>query len=440
MRVLASLSANWKMFLSPDYSRTDKVGELYESEIFSRVQDGEGGEDRWINRLLIKPMGEERQRLEGFRPKHQNWRRRNKVPTLILNATTLNTGHNWQFTVSRMGESTASIDPEVDANERLRRMYYDEAPAPHKNVRLGRAVGASSCVPALFEPVVLKDLYRERTVRLVDGGVHDNQGIVGLLEQDCTVLLVSDASGQMGSEAVPSKSELGVLLRSNSILQARIRGSEFDDLKARRRASLLRGMMFIHLKQDLDADPVDWVGTEDPFEGSVDARPAARCGPLTSYGIQKDVQRLLAGIRTDLDSFSDAESYALMTSGYRMTEHSFPRCINGFPTAEANTEWAFLSVEKAMTQQEGSDKLKQLLKVGANIPFKIWMLSKPLKVLGIILGLVAVVGFVWIAVEYPTYALVTITVGMIASFVGITLATAILGQRVVGMFQFKESA
>ena len=40
-----------------------------------------------------------------FNPKRHNWRRRHKVPSLVLNATTMNTGHCWQFTTSSMGES-----------------------------------------------------------------------------------------------------------------------------------------------------------------------------------------------------------------------------------------------------------------------------------------------------------------------------------------------
>ena len=32
-----------------------------------------------------------------------NWRRKHKAPALVINATTLNTGHNWQFTASFMG-------------------------------------------------------------------------------------------------------------------------------------------------------------------------------------------------------------------------------------------------------------------------------------------------------------------------------------------------
>jgi len=50
----------------------------------------------------------------------------------------------------------------------------------------------------------------------VDGGVHDNQGIGRLLEQECSMVLVSDASGQMNSLRAPSGNILPVLTRSNS--------------------------------------------------------------------------------------------------------------------------------------------------------------------------------------------------------------------------------
>ena len=79
----------------------------------------------------------------------------------------------------------------------------------------------------MFEPLTLGGLYQDKIVRLVDGGVHDNQGTAALLEQGCTVLLVSDASGQMVAQDNPSKGLLGVPLRSNSILQARLRESQY---------------------------------------------------------------------------------------------------------------------------------------------------------------------------------------------------------------------
>ena len=125
---------------------------------------------------------------------------------LVLNATTLNTGHNWQFTATWMGEAATTIDNRIDGNDYLRRMYYSEAPAAYrKGVRLGHAVAASACVPGLFPALKLPKLYeRHPVVRLVDGGVHDNQGIAALLDQECSVIIVSDASGQMRSRGEPA--------------------------------------------------------------------------------------------------------------------------------------------------------------------------------------------------------------------------------------------
>ena len=126
-------------------------------------------------------------------------------------------------------EPPGDINAAIDSNERFRRMYYEEAPAAHqKKVRLGYAVGSSACVPGVFTPLRLKNLYPDRDVLLVDGGVHDNQGTASLLEQGCTVVLVSDASGQMNSEAHPSSGLVGVPLRSNSIMMSRVREAQLD--------------------------------------------------------------------------------------------------------------------------------------------------------------------------------------------------------------------
>ena|SRR6476620_8219020 len=61
------------------------------------------------------------------------------------------------------------------------------------------------------------------------------------------------------------------------------------------RSGLLRGFMFVHLKGDLEVDPIDWINCLDPYDASDDSRPASRRGPLTSYGIAKDMQELLSG-------------------------------------------------------------------------------------------------------------------------------------------------
>ena len=218
-----------------------------------------------------------------------------------------------------MGEPPISARSSVDCNDLLRRMYYlADAPDPYKKVRLGMAVSASACVPGLFDPVEMEGLYPRRSVRLVDGGVHDNQGVAGLLEQECSVLLVSDASGQMTSERKPGAEPLTVFKRTQDISMARIREAEFTELATLRRSSALSGLMFLHLKKDLDIQHVDWVNSQDPYDSSANPAKVRRGATLTTYGMPKDIQGELAGLRTDLDTFSDAEAYALMLSGYRM--------------------------------------------------------------------------------------------------------------------------
>lgn len=243
MRVLADFTANLRMIFAPhSYSRTQRAGELYEEEIYKRVADSNGTNPRYMDELLIRPAKDS----DNFAPKHDNWRRAAKVPMLILNATTLNTGHNWQFTATWMGEPPAAIETEIDSNDRLRRMYYEEAPAEYRQIRLDHAVAASACVPGIFDSP----------------------------------------------------------LRAFSIAQARVREAQFQELDARRRASLLRGLMFVHLKKDLPSASVNWVECEDPQEANEGVSFAESPGGLTSYGIRKDIQEQLAVIRTDLNSFT----------------------------------------------------------------------------------------------------------------------------------------
>lgn len=199
-RVAAEWTTNLKMLLLPNYSRTMRAGELYEREIFAKVDHGGKDKVRWLNELKIQPKGE----TAPFLPKDHNWRRNAKVPILILNATTLNTGHNWQFTATWMGEPPSGVDSEVDGNDRLRRMYYEDAPSQHRKVRLGHAVAASACVPGLFEPLALAKLYPNKVVRLVDGGVHDNQGIVGLLDQAALCCWSATRAGKWIRRIIPA--------------------------------------------------------------------------------------------------------------------------------------------------------------------------------------------------------------------------------------------
>ena len=426
-QIAAEWLTNLKMIFCPGYSRTMRAGELYETRIYSKVADGLGDRPRWLNELKIEPKGES----TGFSPKDNNWRRSAKVPILVLNATTLNTGHNWQFTATWMGEPPGGIDTEVDANYRLRRMYYHpDAPPGHRRIRLGHAVAASACVPGLFEPLALLDLYERRpsaengklrpVVRLVDGGVHDNQGVGALLEQGCSVLLVSDASGQMAEQDFPGNGLLGVPLRANSVLQSRVRVSQYEELASRRRGGLLKGLMFIHLKKDLEITPVDWIDCQEPSRV-----PAPT--PLVPYGVQRHVQRQLAAIRTDLDSFSEAEAYALMTSGYLMAESELRKPILGFTVAECErARWKFLDIAPLMKEAGQSSPLVRQLKVANSVFFKVWLLTRQLQILAGFVGVALICLFGYAAYAWWDGRVVALTVGDVAVIL-LAAALSLLG-------------
>ena len=388
MSVAASLKANISMIFRPGtYSRTERLGELYEKYLYAQVDDDEGEQPRWLNEAFIVPRRTNGDWWDGFSPRLDNWRRANKVPTLVLNATSLNTGRNWQFTASWMGEPI-SYGTEVDATERLQPVYFSEAPERLTQYRFGHAVAASSCVPGLFTPIVINQLYPDRTVRLVDGGVHDNQGTRSLLDQDCDGLIVSDASGQMDAERNPAHGEISVVARTNSVLQARVRVAQHQELQARNRFGLLRECTFLHLRKRIEAAPVAGLGgvtatrthADAPMQSASDTE--ARC---TEYGLNKELQRCLSKVRTDLDSFTDREALTLMFSGYAMASKYLPALAPG----SRSQDWRFFAVrEAAGAADERAPQLEQLLRhirVASRLPLKVWHLQPLLHAIGLAL-------------------------------------------------------
>ena len=112
------------------------------------------------------------------------------------------------------------------------------------------------------------------------------------LTRAALLLFCSDASGQMVDTPKPADASLGVALRSNSILQSRVREARYQDLKGRVDSRAIQGLFFIHLKKGLEAAPLDWIGCQDP------TIPPPISQATTDYGVDKDLQRNLAAIRT----------------------------------------------------------------------------------------------------------------------------------------------
>ena len=321
-----------------------------------------------MHEFNVQPLNhDEGWRRQGpFNPKRHNWRRAHKVPGLVINATTNNTGHAWQFTTTWMGESPYGIHEEVDSVSRLRRAWYNPGT---REVTIGQAVAASAAVPGLFGPFRLRSLYERQPgadsldVFLVDGGVYDNQGTVSLLSEDCNVLLVSDATGQlMEDHSVPSgvKGRLGYAARSISVLMERIRHANYADLKARLRSGQLRGLMFLHMKDDLESDPIDWVGSQE------------RCAPtpwneLTRFGVRRDIQRRLAELRTDIDEFTKQERRLLMACGYQMASKAYHemlvKTVPGLSAKPSPGDWVFAEELQVIRSTEEKDRKTMLARL-----------------------------------------------------------------------------
>jgi predicted acylesterase/phospholipase RssA len=196
-------------------------------------------------------------------------------PKLLLNTTSLLTGERRAFS-----RDTSSGIKDLKTSD--------------KNILpLSRVVGASSGVPVVFPPTaILGDL-------LVDGGVADNQGIEGLLESenDCNVILVSDASGQMQVKHSLPPSEVAVYGRINEIYQFQIRNKLLERLLSwGQDPKVQRRFAFIHLLVNL--------------------KNREGLPPRVSTNILPALGR----IRTDLDQFSPVECEALMYHGYTLID------------------------------------------------------------------------------------------------------------------------
>jgi len=357
-KVIKRIVSGWSL----NYTNTHRMGELYEEHLFSAFISQDVSSPMTMQTLCINPLSRENQR-----PSSYNWQRLNKVPTLIVNATSLNTGHNWQFTPTWMGEPPKGVDADICVNERLRRMYYEDAPKEYQPFALGKAVAASSCVPGIFPPLPLKRLYPERTVKLVDGGVYDNQGVAGLMEQGCSIFLVSDASGQMQTSRKPSDNIVTILTRSNDIQATRLRVTQYREIAAKTSATQKNGLCFLHLMQGLDEPPVDWVDCQDPSQHAAEY-------PATTYGVYLKAQKALARMRTDLDSFSNIECSALMTSGYYLADKLWSKKLQElFPAKQAGNavSWPFLTLGEEITKIPTNTRIQRWLETGSKKFFKV---------------------------------------------------------------------
>lgn len=299
---------NFKMAL-PWYSRTVRAGEILERQFYRQAWNGPLERGRIpMRELCIRPGG------ESIDPDtEENARRNAPVPILLLESTTMNTGHNWRFEAEYMGEPPRQSAEEkltdVDKNVRLARAKWSELPPKLQDFPLGMAVASSAAFPGGFVPVQIRNLYPGVVVELTDGGVHDNQGVEGLVDRDCTHVILSDGSGQMPDVDKPGTWVPKVLERVVSI---------YGD--AEREERLLRAFAeekwaFFHLQSGLPNR------IREPGEAPEDVP-----GGMSTwdFGVKPETQRLIARVRTNLDAFCDLEAWSLAKDGHAIAAHVLP--------------------------------------------------------------------------------------------------------------------
>ncbi|MGZ8223476.1 MAG: patatin-like phospholipase family protein [Methylobacter sp.] len=389
METFSSFAANFKMIFL-NYSRSDRIAEIYNDWLYQKVLPGVSNPIQ-MRELKIFPKGGE----ENFHPNKHNGNRSAKVPILVLNATSLNTGRNWQFTAQTMGEPFIPKESEIDETSTC---AHDNS-TPHKplclndndidckpirlsaadgyndfvkaqqDFPLAHAVAASACVPGLFDPMSVSGLYKDLEqkqdirVQLVDGGVHDNQGINVLLRNKCTCFVISDASGQMNTEDSPETGSVPVLLRTSTILQDRVRT---EGLLLLKNSQGTHNVAFMNLRAGLEVREIFPINQHDN-------QPEDKIFPATSpeFGVNPEVQEGLSKIRTDLDAFTEVEAYSLMLDAYRMSKQDLEHfkehahCMQAAKPASERTPppapWRFTGIEPWINNP--NDDYKQQLKI-----------------------------------------------------------------------------
>jgi NTE family protein len=218
-------------------------------------------------------------------------------------------------------------------------------------------------VPGLFEPLCLSGLYTSQAgediaIRLVDGGVFDNQGLVSLFAEGCTQIICSDASDLLKHDRDPATRLINVAIRANEIMMDRIRHTILEDLFARPPQTYA----FFHL--------------------------GAAVSPQTFPEDAPQLLYALSHLRTDLDSFTDQEAYTLMYYGYRLVSEKLPS------PEVAKADWRFLGIQDALRDELQRPVLLRHLAVGSKPFFKVFFLGKPLPYAIVLAALMVPVGAV----------------------------------------------
>ena len=261
-------------------------------------------------------------------------------PRLLINCAVLNSGHAAVFTNDHPitgPEWTKKSGGGLAGGLRKATLGRAMAPVPMPNdTALATAVATSSCFPGAFAPLrLLAPDYAVHVLggswylsagkvyplRLVDGGVFDNQGTYALLDAKCRALIISDASAALRQQHKPSTWQIfppgrGVIFRAQDIIYHQVR-----NLGRKRLADIHALSLMAKVTTPSPEDPwLEGYCHIDLSPGGFEQKWEAM-GTVTLPCLSEFLTYFVSRIRTDLDKFSDIEISALMFHGYSLTEH-----------------------------------------------------------------------------------------------------------------------
>ena len=302
-------------------NRTQKIAKLYDKYFYSKYNM------KFLKDLLIIPKGEKK-----FNPRFQNFKRKNKVPVLVINATNLNNGHNFQFHATKIGE----VKSEFDKNFKV--SFLRSGCEVYDKFLISEAVAASSAVPGLFPSLKVK--LQDIELNLVDGGVYENIGLNALFSENIEEIIVSDGGYEMNNIKKLSFNYTLKLLGFASYLSRTI--------------DVLIDVNKDFIYEKIIQDKILNILADSRKEFEIDCKDK-------KYMEDIEFEELFTKIRTDLDKFNIYEAYAIIYFGYKNMKETLKK---DYKLDEY--DFNFKEIESLWESRE----LEEIMKKG--IKFKIW--------------------------------------------------------------------
>lgn len=238
-------------------------------------------------------------------------------PDFVICATDMAYGVNWTFARDAVGSYQAG----------------HMRPVPDR-MTVARAVAASSCFPPVFSPLPADSSPDElqdgrdgsplrgeriRGLRLSDGGLYDNLGLEPVWKSH-RFLLVSDGGGVFRPEG-----DQGLVWRIG----------RYSQIIGRQVGALRKRWLIASFELSNPRDGAGPVTRESPDAGlagtywGIGTPVAAYQVPFNGYS-EGVVSGVISRIRTDLDSFSNAEANVLINHGYLLAAAAAEKWLRPF--------------------------------------------------------------------------------------------------------------